>query len=580
MGFTAVNQSKAYARGAAMRIHRFSLVLAAAVSLVWAGSALAQVQPLQLNHPLDANPQVGSGGANAPVPGFVPINGNEIMTGNVSGLSYWHGQVGRPGGGNGLGTFSPNQFQGQLGSGSFTNFARQTAGGDITSGKGGQITQSYYLPSTTVSTAQGSFYSSPTGSGFDSSLVPTQAINPTVSGAQLSAIAPNNTSAFLQPGAIDRTVSAPIVAGTPGALLDNPLFGPRQAEEAAFMAQQQAAQDQREGKLPVPGTENLPVSPGQQNTPGTETPGTPTTNPSEVQGQVPELIASRNAAIKGQVGGKGVDWAVSDHFKTIADQLKEAAGGEETPEPKRGLTLAGTAGRVELDPLTGRQRQMTLTNQGGTAGAGAATRPGLLALEQPLSPKRLEDLSTNQLTAGSKVKPVKLAPETGSKGVGFIGAGDGPDSAFNTLMSRGSDSLKAGKYLDAVGQFQSALAAKPEDPLAVVGRAHAELGAGLYSSSAFDLKFVYTRRPEMVSLKYDVGSFIPGPRQDVLLADLAKLSDNKDTADMSSFLYCYLCYQTSRTPEMQAELKKWGARDGHDAWQGVLQRAWGGQIAH
>src|SRR5215510_11916076 len=70
-------------------------------------AAWGQVRQVQMNNPLDANPQVGAGGANRPVPGYVPVNGNEVMTGNVGGLGAWHGQVGRPGNQSGLGVFSP-----------------------------------------------------------------------------------------------------------------------------------------------------------------------------------------------------------------------------------------------------------------------------------------------------------------------------------------------------------------------------------------------------------------------------------------------------------------------------------------
>ena len=59
--------------------------------------------------------------------------------------------------------------------------------------------------------------------------------------------------------------------------------------------------------------------------------------------------------------------------------------------------------------------------------------------------------------------------------------------------------------------FQTALANKPADPLALVGRSHAELGAGIYAAAAYDLKFVFTRKPGIIAVKYDAQSLIPGP---------------------------------------------------------------------
>ena len=160
-----------------MRIDYTRAAAAIVVAISCAG-ALGQVQ-VQQNNPLDANPQVGSGGSNQPVQGYVPVNGNDIVTGNVSGLKYFHQPtstvVAGPGGSlivvpsSSLGTFSPYAFQGSLGSSSFNNFARQSAGGSQTNIG---ATRTFYLPSSTVSTGQGSLYSAPYGGGYESALIP------------------------------------------------------------------------------------------------------------------------------------------------------------------------------------------------------------------------------------------------------------------------------------------------------------------------------------------------------------------------------------------------------------------------
>ena len=69
-------------------------------------------------------------------------------------------------------------------------------------------------------------------------------------------------------------------------------------------------------------------------------------------------------------------------------------------------------------------------------------------------------------------------------------------------------------------------------------------------------------------------SFIPAGRQLFLLDDLQKLTARSETANMASFLYCYLCYETGRGKELQAEFNRWNARSGHDEWQSVVARAW------
>jgi len=222
---------------------------------------------------------------------------------------------------------------------------------------------------------------------------------------------------------------------------------------------------------------------------------------------------------------------------------------------------------VDIDPLTGKPRQLAMlpSMTAGRAGPRASATRSANQAELAPSAKRLIEMSDAELLAGSKVKAVKLAPAQGSGAVA---------SGYDMMMYRAETNLKAGKFLLAVESYQAALSLKPDDPLAVIGRGHAELGASFYAAADFDLKFIYTRKPELVAVKYDVDSFIPAGRQLFLLEDLLKMTAKTETANMASFLYCYLCYETNRGTELQAELKKWGARSGHDEWQTVVARAW------
>ncbi len=103
------------------------------------------VRNVRMGGGMDANPGIGTGGSNQPVPGYVPINGNDIITGNVSGLQYFHGNVGYS---------STSTFNGRLGSSNLNNFARQSASGSA-GANGVPLGQFYILPSSVVSGSQG-----------------------------------------------------------------------------------------------------------------------------------------------------------------------------------------------------------------------------------------------------------------------------------------------------------------------------------------------------------------------------------------------------------------------------------------
>src|SRR6185295_14267197 len=130
--------------------------LLGAVAIAVLGSvSLAQVRQIQMGSGMDANPAVGTGGSNQPVQGYVPINGNEIVSGNVAGLKYFHGPTATAspyqfGGSSANRSFvvggavvPQNSFGGSLGSSALGGFARQSAGGPINQG----MNQVYYLPS-------------------------------------------------------------------------------------------------------------------------------------------------------------------------------------------------------------------------------------------------------------------------------------------------------------------------------------------------------------------------------------------------------------------------------------------------
>ena len=262
---------------------------------------------------------------------------------------------------------------------------------------------------------------------------------------------------------------------------------------------------------------------------------------------------------------------VSDNFAKLSGELASVIGPQnDTDQNAKDKSPFGIPGPPDQDkdPFTNSTRNISFRQKPGATTTVASTTQ--TRRRDPHRTRRFGPRSggnvDNVLTAGSKLKkPLHLASDS---------TGGGGVSSYDMTMTKAEQSLKGGKYLDAAETFQAALGIKPDDPLALVGRAHAEFGAGLYSSAAHDLKFVFIRKPELVSVRYDVASFIPPARQEFLMEDLQKLTDKKDAGDTASFLYCYLCYQTGRTTALQGEFKKWNSRDTHDEWQIVLMRAW------
>ena len=112
----------------------------------------------------------------------------------------------------------------------------------------------------------------------------------------------------------------------------------------------------------------------------------------------------------------------------------------------------GAAGATSIDPLTGLPRATTpmppLNGRGGLTlggGTGAATQ-GSGSAGSP-SAQRLTELSDNELQAGGKIKPVRIAvtPQAST----LI-------SAYDLVMGQAEKKLADGKFMDAAVLYQNA----------------------------------------------------------------------------------------------------------------------------
>jgi len=73
----------------------------------------------------------------------------------------------------------------------------------------------------------------------------------------------------------------------------------------------------------------------------------------------------------------------------------------------------------------------------------------------------------------------------------------GQSGRIRELMALAEERLKNGEFFDAEAQFDQVLRINPGNPLALFGRANAQLGAGLYLSSALSLRKLYGLYPEL-----------------------------------------------------------------------------------
>jgi hypothetical protein len=147
--------------------------------------------------------------------------------------------------------------------------------------------------------------------------------------------------------------------------------------------------------------------------------------------------------------------------------------------------------------------------------------------------------------------------------------------AFLEHMETGQRLLTRERFFDAEERFTRALAVRPGDVTAQVGRIHAQLGAGMYLSASMNLRALIMQHPELVAMRFDA-SLLPGDeRRDQIAEALRKrigIGEDRDSAREgdpqlrreAGLLLAYLGRQTDNPRAL---------REGLDAMRSVNEQA-------
>lgn len=127
-------------------------------------------------------------------------------------------------------------------------------------------------------------------------------------------------------------------------------------------------------------------------------------------------------------------------------------------------------------------------------------------------------------------------------------------------MKVGQRLLGSERYFDAEERFAQALAMRPRDVDAQVGRIHAQIGAGMYLSAAANLRKLLSDHPHLVAERYDASLLPSSARIDQVESELRGVLDPRDDQNASStqlgsrvagLLLAYLGYQTGDLTTME-----------------------------
>lgn len=144
-----------------------------------------------------------------------------------------------------------------------------------------------------------------------------------------------------------------------------------------------------------------------------------------------------------------------------------------------------------------------------------------------------------------------------------------PTAPYDVLMREAGTHLGAGRYFDAEDKFTRALAQRAGDPLAAVGRIHAQIGAGLYRSAAMNLRELLIKTPELLGAKYDASALPARGRLETAMQGVREYLDGPQASSEGRVLACllaaYVGFQAGDDAMTSWALRHWAAQPGTDA---------------
>ena len=115
---------------------------------------------------------------------------------------------------------------------------------------------------------------------------------------------------------------------------------------------------------------------------------------------------------------------------------------------------------------------------------------------------------------------------------------------FNELMKSGGQRLADGQYFRAERHFDRALRFTPGHPLAIAGRGHAQIGAGLHVPAALTLRRLLTTNPELIDVRYERELLPSAVRLDLAVEQLRDLIARVERdRKLRGFILAYIGHQ-------------------------------------
>jgi tetratricopeptide (TPR) repeat protein len=197
----------------------------------------------------------------------------------------------------------------------------------------------------------------------------------------------------------------------------------------------------------------------------------------------------------------------ADFARDFNEAVRAKKQAENAADPNKAPGGVGQGGINNVGPLPG----------AGGAGAGAV-KPGDAAAKPPIK------------------KPAPIKVGTLSEGVKVEGLAN--------LMKKAETLMKDGRFVSALDQYEAAEAVQPNNPLIWLGKANAELGAGLFARADAHLRQAFGTDKALLLGQYDLRGMLGEQRLEKLVADLKDLTVKDQKGTTPVWLLAYISYNS------------------------------------
>ena len=493
---------------------------------------------------LDNNLRVGSGGKNVAQPGIDYRARNDLITGNVSGLGYFHGNIPYR---------APDEFHGDLGSNRLFRFHARGLAVPTGSGYGTAEPARVYRSMNAVSVtdirqaSQGVGLTRPRDAASVGNRPPSRVDTrwPDVSG---------------RPG-----VSVGLVQKSDGRLLElsaSPLMGVRVTDLRPRAFARPLLRDDVGSRAVVTSDQRVPAGADDGLSGG----------PDAVDQILPWSLEPRR---------------LDSSVRTMAEQIEDIQSrlsiphvvihGEPGQDVYRDLLFKVQENRQGLDVDESSDRIGPDDSLGGE-------QPEPSEQDDALAPDQQPDVAESDLVSRRAARGLDTAESAAQKLDRLAKAVDydiapvksltaSTDEQTRQMLTRAEMHMAAEDYLLAETTYRALLELRPGDPITRVGLVHAQLGAGMMRSAGRSLYGLLTEHPELIAARYDV-KLLSAPERLKQAQDELKAMLPQDKTGQAALLLAYIGYQVSDEALLRRGLDEAAERLPDDVLPQLLRRVW------